>query len=272
MGDDNLSKRIFSNILFDVSHPTSYLIKTYFQFFIDMISSKIHFTPNLSSESFHWKRFYHQCSIDNPNQIILPRETITKDSILFALNRLKSEFKGNIYCLDVGCGPTSQFYTEQLKDDQQLQIISVDPLAEVYKEIHRKYKTGYNIECVKGYAETLNEIFPEKNFHLIYTQNAIDHSQNPINFFRQCYNLIIDGGYFILHGFIKEGTAAKWLGLHKWDIEVNENTLLLTDKHKNYNKFNIGQDCDLTLVYKKITGYNIGDMYTLIYKKTSMKV
>ena len=169
MDNDNLGKRIFSNIIFDITHPTPYLIKTYYQFFIDRISSKVYSTPDLSLESFHWKRFYHQCSIENPNKEMLPQGELTKDSILFAMKQLKSEIQGDIYCLDVGCGPTSQFYTDQIKNDEQVHIISVDPLAEIYKEIHKKYKTNYDIECVTGYGEKLDKLFPNKQYHLIYT-------------------------------------------------------------------------------------------------------
>ncbi len=267
MDDNNINKRILSYILFDITHPTPYLIKTYLHFFKDKISLKIHSTPDLSSESLHWRRFCHQYSIECPDQAIFPQET-QKDSILYALKRLRREVQGDIHCLDVGCGPTSQFYTTQIKDDKQVQIISVDPLAEVYKELHRKYETDYDIECVIGYGEKLSELFPEKQFHLVYTQNALDHSQNPIEFFKNCYNVVSDGGYLILHGFIKEGTAAKWLGLHNWDIEVDGEGLLLTDKQKNYNRLNFTKDYDLNLVYKKITGDGIGDMYTFVYKKT----
>jgi ubiquinone/menaquinone biosynthesis C-methylase UbiE len=268
MGDDNITKRIISYVFFDIVHPTPYLIKTYLEFFKDKLLSKKNKTPDLSFESLHWKRYYHQCTFTSPDNPMLPREEQTKDSILFTLNRLREEIRGDLHCLDVGCGPTSQFYTDQLKDDDQVQIISVDPLAETYKEIHKRYKTNYDIECITGYGEKLNELFPEEQFHLVYTQNAIDHSQNPIEFFNNCYNVIKSGGYLILHGFIREGSAAKWLGLHKWDIEVHDDDLLLTDKEKKYNRYNITKNYDFTVVYKKITGNNIGDMYTFIYKKS----
>lgn len=268
MGDDAINKRIISYVLFDISHPTPYLIKTYLDFFKDKLVVKKKKTPDLAFESLHWKRYYHQCSLTDPNEKILSRMTQTKESILFALNKLNVEVQGDIQCLDIGCGPTSQFYTNQLKETNKVQIISVDPLAETYKEIHRRYKTGYDIECITGYGEKLDELFPKEQFHLVYSQNAIDHSQNPIEFFDNCYNVIKSGGYLILHGFVKEGTAAKWLGLHNWDIEVEGDDLLLTDKQKKYNKFNFTKDYDATVVYKKITGNDIGDMYTFVYQKT----
>lgn len=272
MGNDNITRRIISYVFFDITHPSPYLIKTYLRFLKDKLLSKKYETPDLSFESLHWKRYYHQCALLSPDKTILSRETVTKDSILFTLNRLRNEVHGDIHCLDVGCGPTSQFYTDQLRDDNRVQIISVDPLAETYKEIHKRYKTNYDIECITGYGEKLDGIFPKGQFHLIYSQNAIDHSQNPIEFFNNCYNVIKGGGYLILHGFIKEGTGAKWLGLHKWDIEVNGDDLLLTDKQKKYQRYNITKDHNLTLVYKKITGGNIGDMYTFIYKKNFSEV
>lgn len=267
MGDDVITKRILSYVLFDISHPTPYLFKTYLDFFKEKLVSKKNKTPDLSFESLHWKRYYHQCSLTDPDEKILSRDTRTKESILFALQRLKEEIQGDIRCLDVGCGPTSQFYTNQIKEFDQMKIVSVDPLAETYKEIHRRYKIDYDIECLTGYGEKLDELFPKEEFHLVYSQNAIDHSQNPIEFFKNCYQVIKSGGYFILHGFIKEGTAAKWLGLHKWDIEVDGNDLLLTDKQKKYKRFNFTKDYDFTMVYKKITGNDVGDMYTFVYQK-----
>lgn len=268
MGDDVITKRILSYVLFDISHPTPYLIKTYLDFLKDKLASKKNKTPDLSFESLHWKRYYHQCRLTDPEEKILSRQTDTKQSILFALNKLKDEIQGDIHCLDVGCGPTSQFYTTQIKHNSQIQCISVDPLAETYKEIHKRYDTDYDIECIAGYGEKLDELFPKERFHLVYSQNAIDHSQNPIEFFKNCYEVAKDGGYIILHGFVKEGTAAKWLGLHKWDIEVDGTDLLLTDKQKTYDRFNITNDYDVTVVYKKVTGDDIGHMYTFVYQKS----
>lgn len=271
MGDTNILKRIVSYIWFDVTHPSPYLAKIYLQFIKEKIMSKIRSTPDLSSEAFHWRRYYRQQSIQHPDREMssaeLPQGTKTKDSIVYALEQLRKEVQGDIYCLDVGCGPTSQFNTRQIEDDERVRVLSVDPLAEVYKELHERYNTGYAIECVTGYGEKLGELFPGKQFHLVYTQNAMDHSQNPVLFFKNCYDIVVDKGLLIVHGFIKEGTAARWIGLHNWDIEVDGDDLLLTDKQKKYNRFNFTKDYGLKPVYKEITGDDIGDMYTFVFKK-----
>lgn len=269
MGDSGIIKRIISYLWFDFTHPSPYLARIYVQFFKDKLVSKISSVPDLSSEAFHWRRFFRQFHIEHPDCTYSALGAQAKASIIFALERLRKEVQGDICCLDVGSGPTSQFHTRDIKDDERLKVIVVDPLAEVYRELHERYKTGYDIECVEGYGEELHKLFQEERFHLVYTQNAMDHSQNPVEFFKSCYDVVSDGGYLIVHGFIKEGTAARWIGLHNWDIEVDGDDLLLTDKKKKYNRFNITRDYGLEPVYKIITGENIGDMYTFIYRKTA---
>ena len=266
MGDENIRKRIFSYIAFDATHLSFYIVKSYFLFIKDKLNSMIYKTTDLSLEALHWRRYYNEQNIKNSlKTLLLPGET--KESIKLAVKYLEDKKLKKINCLDVGCGPISQFYSEFFQDTINYNIISVDPLAKVYNEIHERYKSLYNIVCLEGFGENLQELFFDNNFDLIYSQNAIDHSQDPISFIDSCYKVLKNEGLLILHGFIKEGTAARWLGLHNWNIEVKGNDLLLTDKAKKFNRYNLTKDYNFTVLYRVVTGKNISDTYTFIFLK-----
>lgn len=271
MGDKCVINRIVRSLIFDLSHINKNIIDIY----INFLKNKLYFKLktgswmfDLSSEDFFWRRNFYELSISNPD--IPPysmRSNESKKSIQLALAHIKNKFDPPYRCIDIGCGPTSQFFTNDLMNRADLEIITVDPLAETYSYLHNKYKTNYSLKCLTGYGELLTDLFPKNHFHLVYTQNAIDHSKNPEEFLRQLYLILIKGGYLILYGFIKEGTAARWLGLHQWDIEVEKGHLLLTDRNKIINKKNIIISHRLELVFEDVSGTNIGDTYTLIYKK-----
>jgi len=266
MGDSNLISRIKNSIMFDLTHIDKDIIYIYYEYASNKIKSLIYNQPDLSSEIFFWKRGYRQHFIET-GQAPHPRGKKTKESICFSIRHLKKAFPGTLYCLDVGCGPTSQFYTDELKAYNGIKVVSVDPLAEVYQYLHNRYDSNYDIECIFGYGEKLTELFPEDYFHLIYSQNALDHSQDPEEFIKASYDVLKPGGLLVLHGFIKEGTAAHWLGLHNWDIVVKGDDLLLSNKKGTVFEENITGKLSMNVVYKWCTGENIGDMYTIIYKK-----
>jgi SAM-dependent methyltransferase len=267
MDEEDVSDRIRRYLWFDLTHIDRDIVEMYGSYVVDRVVS-LFVKPDLSSETLHWRRYYHQFSIENPGAAIFVPEPAAKKSIHVALKHLGSTSSSPFYCLDVGCGPTSQFFTKDLLDRDDLKVITVDPLAEVYKQIHRKYGSEYGIVCIPGYGERLHELFPEGLFHLAYTQNAIDHSQSPEEFIRSLHYVTMPGGYLILHGFIREGTAAHWLGLHQWDIEVEGNNLLLSNRGKTVDKKNITEDLDMSLIYRYVGGGAVGDMYTLIYQKS----
>ncbi len=266
MEEEDVKKRIIKYLFFDATHPSPYLIKSYAIFLKDTILSALKNTPDFASEELHWRRCYNQKSIEQPEIPMFISGEMRK-SIRLAIEHLQSEDSEVIDCLDVGCGPTSQFYTDFFKDNNRFNIISVDPLAEVYNELHERYNSSYYIKCLKGYGENLDDLFSLKKFHLIYTQNAIDHSKDPIEFIDSCYQVLKPGGILILHGFIKEGTAANWLGLHNWDIEVEKNDLLLTDKENKIKRHNLTGKYNFSVLHREVTGKDVNDMYTFIFKK-----
>lgn len=266
MGDSNLIGRMIGSVTFDLTHIDREIIRIYYEYIYNKTKFLVNNQPDFSSEIFYWKRLYHQYAIEN-GQALFPRGKKTKESICFSITHLKKSFTGTLYCLDVGCGPKSEFYTNELEGYDNIEAMSVDPLAEVYQYLHNRYNKDYNIKCIFGYGEKLSELFPKEYFHLVYSQNALDHSQNPEEFVRAAYEVLKPNGLLVLHGFIKEGTAAHWLGLHNWDIIVKDDDLYLSNKNGTIFEKNITDKIKTNIIYTQCTGNNIGDKYTIIYEK-----
>jgi len=266
MGDSNLIGRMIGYVTFDLAHIDIEIMRIYSEYIYNKTKSLVNNHPDFSSEIFYWKRLYHQYAIENGPRLF-PSGKKTKESICFSIRHLKKSFAETLYCLDVGCGPKSEFYTNELKNYRNIKVISVDPLAKVYQYLHNRYNNDYNIECIFGYGEKLAELFPNEYFHLVYSQNALDHSQNPEEFVRAAYEILKPNGLLILHGFVKEGTAAHWLGLHNWDITVRGDDLYLSNKNGTTFEKNITYKLKTNVIYNQCTGDDIGDRYTIIYEK-----
>lgn len=253
---------VVNAVEFDLRHLDRETIKIY----LNYIKNRIRFRnqADFASEIISWERYYHQYQVLHPTSPKLGRYDKTDKSILYALGHLNNEC---IKCIEVGSGPVSQFYTNYFLDKPNISIITIDPLAEFYKAIHKKYFMDYNIECIAGYGETLHEDFPANSFDIVYSRNAIDHSQSPADFVKDLYHILKPGGYLILYGFVREGSNQSWFGLHQWDIEVENDDLLLTNRNKSVHKYNMTQD--MQLVSKNIDASNEygKDSYSMIYTK-----
>lgn len=267
MGDEKVKERVLGYLLFDLTHIDMEIVRIYSQFLGAHLKNKLRLRPDLSSESFFYRRLSHQRYLEDPKQILFPKADCAPSSIILSLETLKMRFRGQIVCLDCGSGPSSIFYTKDLEGDIRVEIITVDPLAEVYYEIHKRYNTGYDLVCIRGYGEELIELFPTQRFNLVYSSNAIDHSQDPQKIIENLYVILKPGGHLYLHGFIKEGSAANWLGLHKWNIEVSGDDLLLSNRDGSINKINMTENLKLKVFHRWVEGNNIGDMYSIIYEK-----
>jgi ubiquinone/menaquinone biosynthesis C-methylase UbiE len=256
--------RLLNEILFDLTHLDYTIVTTYLQFVNGTIKSKITLNQDLSSEIFHWTREFHAYKHRGKPLFGQIKHKKCKESIRYALDCLQKDVTEELRVIEVGCGPTSQFYAEDLAR-KPLSIITVDPLAKVYRRLHDQYKTGYNIMCIEGYGENLNKLFPEQAFHLVYSQNAIDHSMNPQLFVKNMSRILKVGCFLVLSGFIKEGTKANWLGLHQWDIEVKNGKLLISNRSKSICEKNLTQHLCLQLISGKVESKS--ETYTFIYKK-----
>lgn len=244
--------RELKRLFFDLSHFDFVILRIYLDYLRAHISAELLRTPDLSSESYIWARDYWELRRWGKPVYGEKRSKRTCKSVHFALHRLRRRFPEKLRLIDVGCGPSSHFYSEELANRADIEIITVDPLAKHYQRLHQQYKTPYDIKCVEGFGENLDQLFSRDSFHLVYSENAIDHSIFPELFMKNMFRILKTGGYLILSGFMKEGSNTGWLGVHKWDIEAEGNDLLLTNRSKTICRRSLTRNLNLTMVSSEI--------------------
>lgn len=266
-----VTKRIFHSIWFDLSHLSLTLINIYLKFFRNKINTKSTKIADFSSEIFFWEREYYQYWISGNH----PRwwnANLTKNryspEMRQIIDILTKVFHEELRLIDVGSGPVTSFFNRI--DITQWNIVTVDPLADLYNYLNKKYQVNYPLKCIEGTGESLNSLFDKQSFHLVLSQNAIDHATSPKDFIKQLYYILKPSGFLYLSGFINEGLAANWKGLHQHNLSVQGNHLVWTNRDKSIHNLNLTKDFKMKLFYKNIEGSNAGDRFTLIYQKNNL--
>ena len=139
-----------------------------------------------------------------------------------ALKQLRKTFKERLIVLEIGPGPVSRLtrgWEANLYD-----LIAIDPLADEYMKLRK------NPFLVKGYAEEMDKMFQPESFHMVYASNSLDHTSNPALCFRNMVSLTKVGGLIIVCGNEREGSRAKWLGLHQHNLWLDDDNLICQTK------------------------------------------
>ena len=155
--------------------------------------------------------------------------------VLSQLDRLRNNANGKLKVLDVGCGPLSPLAWGV--ESGLFELTATDILADIYIELLEKYHISYPVKPVKCSGEELDKHYPQNSFDLVYSRNALDHTQSPLKCVRNMHDLLKTNGTLVLSGFVKEGTSGNWDGLHQWDLVPSSGNLMCYDK--------TGQDVNL---------------------------
>ena len=222
---------------------------------------------DLSSEIFYWERTFHESKITTNLPPKFTPSNHCKECFKFAISELQKSFDDPLNCIEIGSGPVSQFYSEEILNIPKIRISALDPLADTYNELHKKYGSEYNIRCIRGFAENMNKLFPPNSFHLVFSQNAIDHSKSPIDFFDSICRILKPKGFIVLNGFLKVGTISHWMGLHQWDIEIDGNDLVVSNRDKSVDRYNFTSKHTLLAARLLVKQEGNEGMYTAIYQK-----
>lgn len=131
--------------------------------------------------------------------------------------------------LDIGCGPVSLLRWGALHGE--LSITGLDPLLPMYALVLARH--GYDalpkIRCdreIAGFAEDLDRFVPENHFDVVYTRNALDHTQRPGLVVEQMGRCLAPDGIAIVEVATREGTRQNWDQFHQTDVFVENGTLM----------------------------------------------
>lgn len=172
--------------------------------------------------------------------------------------------------LDVGSGPVSMLAYGAHQG--WFSLISVDPLAKQYLKILKKYHFEQDLKLVQGYGEKLAKKFGAASFDLVWMYNALDHSQSPQVVFAELYRVLRPGGYLLIQGQSREGTAAGWTGLHQHDLYVAPGGKLMCASWSKQEAVTLPPIClsdgyALTLVESSEPSTGVHDWVRLVWLK-----
>ena len=171
------------------------------------------------------------------------------EGIIGEVQKLKNQVFNveTLKTLEIGSGPNSNL--SYWVDNNLLDVTAIDPLADVYDKIMKKLNYKYPITPIKLKAEELLEHFKKESFHIIFAQNSLDHVEDPIKCFNNANYLLKKGGLLFVCSNIKEGTRKTWTGMHKFDIYVKNNELILATQSGKEFRFINNRNMSLDFIF-----------------------
>jgi SAM-dependent methyltransferase len=136
--------------------------------------------------------------------------------------------------MDIGCGPISILRWGAIEGE--ISITGVDPLLEMYALVLARHGLDGlpKIRCdreVNGFAEDLDRLLPNETFDVIYTQNSLDHTQQPGLVIENIGRKLAPNGRAVFQVATRKGTRQNWDQLHKTDIYLKKGVLMYAHQH-----------------------------------------
>lgn len=217
------------------------------EYHVNFARQSMQWIEELVSEVRYWvnrvaKRnsTYHGEYLDNINNLkVKPAKGYHGENIFHYLK------EGSVL-MDVGCGAVSR-YGSLLPDGGIVNLIAVDSLAHAYKKINDYYAPENKKTVMFGMFEFM-AVFFRKNFaDVILIENALDHCVDPLKSVVECLQVLKPSGLLRLYHHRAEAIWEGCLGLHKWNIDYNDNKefIIWNENHYiNINKF-FGDDVEI---------------------------
>ena len=222
----------------------------------------------MSSEIFFWEHNYYKYSrmgerprwwnCANPTYAYPPEMTQVLELLL---KKNISDLK----ILDVGSGPISALVNKL--DITRYKVTTVDPLANIYNSLNSKYNIPWPIKCIEGTGEHLNDLLPPESYDLVFSQNSIDHSEDPSKYIWNLYYALKPGGIMYLSGAIREGTSENWIGLHQHDLFILEDDLYWINRSGSVKDRNLTRDLNMKVLFECVGDNQPASIYTIVFFK-----
>jgi SAM-dependent methyltransferase len=127
--------------------------------------------------------------------------------------------------LDVGAGPLTSVGAAY--PGKRIEVVAVDPLAERYDELLRRFEVEPPVRTRPGTGERLPDLFPANSFDIAYARNSLDHGDDPAAAVLNMLAVVRPGGFVILRHYENEGEQAGYSGLHSWNFTERDGRLLI---------------------------------------------
>src|SRR5215204_6913720 len=130
--------------------------------------------------------------------------------------------------LDVGAGPLTKLGKRW--EGRTVRITAVDPLAAEYRRLLDEFGITPLVQTQPGEVERLADFFPANHFDLVYMQNALDHSYDPLLGIRQMLEVVKPGCCVLLRHFVDEGESGGYGGFHQWNLRAENGRFVIWNR------------------------------------------
>jgi SAM-dependent methyltransferase len=135
--------------------------------------------------------------------------------------------------LDVGSGPLSTVGI--VAGEIKVTLSGADPLAADYLKMLKDIGIEPNCKLFSCTGEELIANFGAASFDLVACVNAMDHSEDPIEVFRQMAEVCKPGGYLYLYHAEDEGYHERYHGMHQWNFSMQRGKPVLNDGRRSFH-------------------------------------
>lgn len=179
----------------------------------------------LISELDFWKNWFKEKGGEYKQDYIFRTNNESEiDSNSWVFNSLRKTDK----VLDVGCGPMPSY--GYCIGGQSIDLIGIDPLADEYNRLIEMYTPNVKFRAMKVDGEKMLDVFKENQFDKVFSQNALDHSYNPILCIQNMVKVCKNTGIVKFVVFENEAKYGKYNGLHQWNFTIENKKLKLWNR------------------------------------------
>jgi len=149
----------------------------------------------------------------------------------YLLDLLNEQPKSSYDVLDVGAGPVTTLGTLA---EPPVSIVAVDALAGPYNSMLREEGKEPIVQTRFGLFETLDLQFGAGSFDLVYSENSIDHCNDPRRALQTMAYILRPGRWAFVEAYECEAQGSPTNDpLHCWNVLVHESRVVFTDRLGN---------------------------------------
>ena len=179
----------------------------------------------LRTRGFNWPEDYRRKTDPNA-RILISRRFLPAEAK--RLRRFLPGRRPRISILDVGSGPLSLVGARL--PGVEVELVPVDPLAAEYNELLDLHGVTPPVRTRPCPAERVADVLGEARFDLVYCQNALDHTEDPLGGLEQMLRAVKPGRWVLLKHVIDEGEREDYGSLHDWNFRIEEGRFVIWNR------------------------------------------
>jgi SAM-dependent methyltransferase len=130
--------------------------------------------------------------------------------------------------LDVGSGPLTP--VGKRYRDAEFTVSACDPLARLYDVILQAAGIEPLVRTEFAVAEDLSAFYAPSSFDVVYCQNALDHSFDPVRGIIEMCRVVRVGGHVILRHSPNEAESECYVGFHQYNFDEQDGEFVIWNK------------------------------------------